>query len=173
MMDGAKLAAGAAAILLLVACEARIGKSDRADDGNAIASAETKSDEGSVSIDVPGFNMKIDVPEGWAEDATVDSDSDIIPPGARMKGVHVQAGRAGGEDGVELRFTASDAPAKVAEWYRDDARTDKLTIASVDERDGVFTVTGTDKDDGDAFTVQLSGAEAGGTDGRLTIRDAN
>lgn len=171
-MHRAKLFAGAAATLLLIGCEARVGKEADSND-EKVASAESKSDKGSFSIDVPGFEMKLDIPEGWAENATVDSDSDIIPPGAKMKGVHVQAGRARGEDGVELRFTASDAPAKIAEWYRDDARTDKLTIASVAEQDGVFTVTGTDKDDGDPFTVQLNRAAEGGTDGRLTIRDRN
>lgn len=167
-MKKGTLLAGAASIMLLAACEARIGK-----DEAATETAEAKGGEGSFSIDVPGFGMKLDIPEDWQENANVDSDSDIIPPGAKMRGVHIRAGRAGGEDAVELRFTAPDAPAKVAEWYRADARTDKLTIASVAEQGGVFTVTGTDKDDGDAFTVELSRAGEGGTDGRVTLRDRN
>lgn len=167
-MNKVKLLAAAGTLLLLAACEAKIGKSD---DSAANASAEARAEEGSVSIDVPGFAMKIDIPKGWSDNVIIDSDSQIMPPGAKMRGVSVKAGREGERDGVELRFTAPDAPAKVAEWYRDDAKLNELAIASVTERDGVYTVTGTQKDDGDPFTLQLSGAEEGGTAGVLTFTE--
>lgn len=172
-MKRAKLLAGATAMMMLAACEAKIGKGDSAKDEAATESAEAKTDGGSFSIDVPGFEMKLNIPDDWKDNANIDSDSDIFPPGAKMRGVHIRAGRAGGEDGVELRFTSPDAPAKVAEWYRDGARSEKLTVASVTEQGGVFTVTGTDKDDGDPFSVQLGRAGEGGTDGRITFTDRN
>lgn len=167
MTTGTKLIAGAAAIALLVACQARFGK----DEGETAVAA--KADEGSFSIDLPGFGMKLDMPERWAEQAKIDADNKIFPPGARFRGFSVQAGREGKEDGVELRFTAADAPAKIAQWYRDGAPRDELTIASATEQDGVYTLAGTTRDDDDPFTVRLSAAEGGGTAGRISFTDRN
>lgn len=70
-MTATKLVAGAAALALLVACQARFGK----DESETAVAA--KGDEGSFSIDLPGFAINLDMPERWAEQARINSDSKI------------------------------------------------------------------------------------------------
>jgi hypothetical protein len=72
---------------------------------------------------------------------------------------------------VELRFASSDAPQAIADWYRDPARAETITIAAVKEEAGSIVVDGTEKDDGDPFTVRLGAGQGGGTDGRLVLSD--
>lgn len=170
-MAGSKWMVVLAGAVALVACEASIGKHDEAKTDARGAGPEGKAEKGEFSIDMPAFKMKLDIPEALADRATVDSDSDIVYPGSKMSGIHVQGGNDHQSDGVELRFTSADAPAKVAAWYRDAARSDEFTIDSAREEQGGFVLEGKDKDDGDPFTVRLSPAGGGGTDARLTLTD--
>src|ERR1043165_7007279 len=128
MMNASRLLVpAAAAALSLTACEARFGNDAAPTNG----SAENKAEEGQVSINAPGVQMKIDVPEGLRREMHMNDDSGLIYPGARMSGVHVEGGRDGdksdGED--ELRFNSADAPDVVARWYRDPARASDFTVA--------------------------------------------
>ena len=59
-----------------------------------------------------------------------------------------------------------------AAWYRDPARAAVLTIASAGREGDDTVIRGTQKEDGDPFTVRLSPASGGGTDGRLVFSDA-
>ena len=163
----------AAALALLGACEAKIG--DGSADANSAApanvSAEGKAEEGQLSIKAPGFDLKLDIPTGVSNEAQIDSDSRIMYPGAKLAGMHVEAtGKAGGDrSAVELRFTSPDAPAQVANWYRDPARADGFTLRSTAPEGAGWAIAGTDKENGDPFTVRLAPAAGGGTDGRLTL----
>ena len=88
-------------------------------------------------------------------------------------GMHVNAdGQGNARDKVELRFTSADAPDKVAAWYRDGARAETFAIASAVEKNGAYTLSGTEVEDGDPFTLQLAPRGAG-TDARLTLQDKN
>ena len=162
---------------LLTACEARIGKEDEpASDTNGAAmavSAEGKAAEGQFSIDAPGFDLKFDIPEGMTENADIDSDSDVLYPGARLTGMHIQAEEGTGRDSVELRFASSAAPQAIAAWYRDPARAETLAVTSVRQDGSGLVVEGTETDDGDPFTLRLNAGEAGGTDGRLILSDTD
>jgi hypothetical protein len=162
-----------AAAALLTACDARIGNDAPLVEANA--SAEGKAEDGRITVSAPGFNMSIAIPEQLADDARADDDDDLIYPGSRIGGIHVQ-GRpetAGGDHGgeVELRFTTSDPADRVAAWYRDAARSEHFTISSATREGGGFRLTGTGRDDNDTFTVHLVPAGAGGTEGRLVISD--
>jgi hypothetical protein len=89
-----------------------------------------------------------------------------------LSGMHVEA-RDRGEGGrstVELRFTSTDAPAKVAAWYRDPARASEFSVGSASQAGGVITIAGTEKEDGDPFELSLSPRGAG-TEGLLKLRD--
>jgi hypothetical protein len=164
------------ALALLTACEAPAGKEEATAKGEgkaASARAEGKAEEGQFSIDVPGFDMKIDIPPGVTSHG--DSDSDLLYPGSTLSGMHIEGGRSGaegkGKAGIELRFTTADAPEKVAAWYRDPARASGFTVASV-RREGVaLMITGAQKEDGDPFTLRLGPRQGGGTEGRLTLTD--
>ena len=69
----------------------------------------------------PGFDLKINIPEGIRRDAEIDDDNGVIYPGSTLSGMHVEGGpdRADGEgDGeVEIRFTSRRRRPGRA-WYR-------------------------------------------------------
>ena len=174
-MIASKLLYGLAAstALALAACEARFGNEAPAVEGNEAASAEGKAEEGRVTISAPGFDMKINIPEGLRRG--VDSDSGIIYPNSTFSGVHVQGGPEGADgrsDGeVELRFTSADAPALVARWYQDPGRAGDFTIATAANEGRDFVIAGTTKEDGGNFRVRLAPRQGGGTDGRVALSD--
>lgn len=167
--------AALSAIALLAACEARIGREDEAaaeaNGATAAASAEGQAEPGQFSIDAPGFELKFNIPEGITENTEVDSDSDLLYPGARVTGLHIQAAEGSGRDSVELRFASNEAPPAIADWYREPARKETLTVASVARQGGEIVVQGTEADGGEPFTVRLGPGEGGGTDGRLVLSD--
>ena len=168
-----------AGFALLAACEGRIGTtSDReggsAEGSEAVPSASGKSETGKLSIKAPGFDMKISLPEGLADEAN--TEGELIYPGASLGGMHIEAGsgKAGKRNsGVELRFTSSEPIDKVAAWYRDPARAGGFSTASTSREGEAIVIAGIQKSDGDPFNLRLSPAPAGGTEGRLTLTDRN
>jgi hypothetical protein len=173
-----KMLAAVAALAMLRACEAKIGNSEEQRIGGDPGAAQTvevpaegKAEDGRLSIKGPGFDMKIDIPEGVRNDAA-DGDNEILYPGAKLAGMHIEAAPDKGQanSGVELRFTTPDAPDKVAAWYRDPARSGKFTVASAAREGGAIVIRGTQKGDGDPFAVRLTPSGAG-TEGRLTLSD--
>src|ERR1044072_8709484 len=80
----------AAAALALTACEARVGN-DAGPGGKGAAGG--KAEEGRLSIHAPGFDMKINIPEGIRREAGIDDDSGVIYPNSTLSGTHVEGGR--------------------------------------------------------------------------------
>ena len=163
------------ALTLLAACEAKIGKDadkEAETKGQAAGSpAEGKAKEGEFSIDAPGFDMKVDIPGGLTTSSG--SDSDMLYPGSTLSGMHIGAGKGGsGQSGVELRFTTTDAPKKVAAWYRNPARSEQFSIESARREGGAIVIAGKEKQDGDPFTIHLSPRSGGGTDARVNLTDS-
>jgi hypothetical protein len=161
----------AAAALALTACEARFGNDAAPTNG----SAENKAEEGQVSINAPGVQMKIDIPESLRREMHMNDDSGLIYPAARMSGVHVEGGREQDKsDGeVELRFNSTDAPDVVARWYQDPARAADFTIASATRDGAAYVFAGTKKDGDGRFRIHLTARAGGGTDGRVLLSDSN
>ena len=159
---------------LLAGCEMRVGN-DAADVSTGNVSAAGKAEDGQLSVSAPGFEMKLDIPEGIRSRAGIDDDNGLIYPGAQFSGIHVQGGgsgaQAGSEGEVELRFTSADAPDAVVRWYRDPARATDFTVADAGQEGQDFVVTGTTKDDNGRFRVRLSPRAGGGTDGRMVLAD--
>ena len=173
-MNG-KLMAVLAAAALLGACEARIGKEDEtAAAGNeAVAAIEGTAEEGAFSIDAPGFEMKVRIPEGIQDNADINADTEIIPQGATFRGIHIQANEGDAPSGVELRFSDSRPPEELVGWYRSDEPNREFTVATIDRRGTGFVIAGQTKEDSDPFTVRLEPRAGGGSDGRVAIRDTS
>lgn len=171
-------AVAALAGVLLGGCEARIGGDDAADKASDAPagqrSAEGKSEDGSFSIDAPGFDLKFSLPAGLTDNIAINNDGgELLYPGSSLRGLHVEGGNKGKGDGVELRFATTDDIATVAKWYRDPARGEHLKIAG-EERDGAgIVLSGTQAKDGDPFTVHLAPRAGGGTDGRMVLSERN
>jgi hypothetical protein len=164
----------AMATLVLTGCEARFGN-DAEPSGNG--SAENKAEEGQVSINAPGVQMKINIPEGLRHEASIHDDGGLIYPGSTMSGMHVEGGREGeqgkSEGEVELRFATTDGPEIVARWYQDAARARDFTIATAGRDGAAYLFAGTKKDGDGRFRIRLAPRQGGGTDGRVLLSDSN
>lgn len=163
----------AASLALLGGCEMRIGNDAAPVADNATASG--RAQEGRVTVEAPGFNLSINVPEGISSRAEVDADSGLVYPGATMSGMHVQGtnhDERGREHGsVELRFISADPNARVVAWYRDPARASDFAISSA-SRDGNATVlSGTVRREDERFTVRIAPHGEGGSELRLVLTD--
>lgn len=161
--------AAAAALALLAACEREEEVPPQPDPEAAPAQGE--AEEGRFSMKGPGFDFKIDIPEGVRSEG---GDNPLLYPGAVLAGMHIEAEpKAGGaaDSGVELRFTTADPPEKVAAWYRDPARKGSFSVASEARDAGALVLSGTQAGDGDAFTLRLAPAPGGGSAGRLTLSE--
>jgi len=141
--------------------------------GNAAAGAAGKAEEGRVSIHAPGFDLKINIPEGIRREADMEEDNDIIYPNSTFSGMHVEGGRDDSRsDGeVELAFTSVDGPDLVARWYQDPARAPSFTVATVNREGQAYVIAGTTRDDDGNFRVRLSPRQGGGTEGRVVLSD--
>ena len=165
----------AAAALALSACEAKFGNDAAPVNKSGNVSAEGKAEDGRISINAPGFEMKVSIPEGMRERAGIDDHDGIIYPNSTFSGMHVQRGndRPDGhsQGAVELAFTSADAPDIVARWYQDPARGAQFTIATANRQGADFVIAGTTKDDNSQFQVRLSPRQAGGSEARINLTD--
>ena len=160
----------AALATVLGACEARIGNDAGEVAENATAAG--RAEEGRLTVEAPGFNLSIDIPEGIKSNTNMDEDNALIYPGATFGGLHVQGtDKAGGRnDGeVELRFTTPDPIDRVVAWYRDPARGEEIKMANAAREGAGFVMSGTDRE-GDPFTLRVA-PSAGGTEARLLLSD--
>jgi hypothetical protein len=164
-----------AILMLLGGCEGKIegGENVAANrQGEGEGTAEGKAEEGKIALKAPGFDLSINIPKDIAKSAKSDQDSALLYPGSTISGMYIAAGNGGDGNGeVELRFAAPRPPAEVAAWYRDPARADSFTIDEARRSGGELLLGGRSKGDKQAFKLRLQAGAAGGTDGRLTLRD--
>ena len=158
-------------------CSMPSGEAERREADNQMrevkAGAEGKAEEGRLSIQAPGVDIAINVPDAMRGRARAETNSEMLPPGSQVSGLHVQGDGgdpAQGRDSVELRFSSADAPERVAAWYRDPARRENFTISGARREGGAIVLTGAGKDGG-PITVRLSAGAGAGTDGRLILVD--
>jgi hypothetical protein len=166
----------AAILALLGGCEARIegGENGTAShQGAAEGTAEGKAEEGKIALKAPGFDLSINIPKDIAKTAKSDQDNALLYPGSTISGMYIAAGNGGdGQGEVELRFAAAQAPAQVEAWYRDPARAGTFALDEVRRSDGEILMSGRSNGDKQAFRLRLKPSGAGGTDGRLILRDS-
>jgi hypothetical protein len=142
--------------------------------GNGASSADPAVANGQqgVSIDVPGFSAKVNVPD---LDIGGDTKIEDMPmfPGTKVNGVNIVAH---GNDGsgaeskgdVTMAFTAPGDPAKIVAWYKDQA--DKNGWDAVPPSDNnQFEATKRDGDHGPThFALQVASA-TGGSNGHFIV----
>ena len=144
----------AVAALALAGC----GSGDGNDSANAAnAMPPSKTENGQFSVRAQGVDLKINLPPPIRR--MTESD-DLLPPRARtLRG------------GAGQRFHSDDAIETVARWYRDPARANHFAIGDSTRDDAAWVLTGTARS-GDAFSVRLTAAASGGTDGTVQITPA-
>lgn len=164
-----RLTPAIAAIALLGACEARFGNDAAPVSENSTAAG--RAEEGRVTVEAPGFNMSISIPEGLRSEANMDDNDGLIYPGSNFSGIHV-LGRDdnAGQSEVELRFTSADPLDRVVAWYRDAARAPEFSISGATREGGDFVISGTRRNDNGRFTLRLA-QRGSGVDGRLLLID--
>jgi hypothetical protein len=173
-MSRPRLCTALAAAALLCACDssARPDEPDNPAD-NSHVSAEGKSEEGKISLKMPGVDMTLSLPKGVADEARAERDSKLLYPGSILRGMAIAAGPdsdKSGDSEVEIRFSTPDPVDKVAAWYRDPARAGGFQLQHAAKEDGGWLVTGVQKRDEHSFKLRLSQRAGAGTNGQLTVR---
>jgi hypothetical protein len=166
-----KLIVGAASLAAVCAC---MGPDDDMNWGaseNGAASAEGQAEDGKISIKAPGLDMAIALPKELTGEAKTGHDSKVLYPASVIAGIAIAAAEngKGGDTDVEIRFRTSDAPDRVAAWYRDPARAEGFSLDGASRDGRTVVLTGVQKRDKHPFKVRLSPAAGGGTDGRLRV----
>jgi hypothetical protein len=150
------IAAGAAPMVALAGCGAP-AENEAAANRNAVA--ESRAENGQLTVRAQGVDLKIDLPAPLRRMAGDDGNRAFVYPGA--------AAGARAEGGV-IAFRSDDAPETVARWYRDPARAARFAVAT-DERQGPAIVIAATARNGDGLTVRLAPAAGGGTDGQVVV----
>lgn len=184
-MSKSALCLATTALLALAACSDSKVETEKADTGSKVSIAiDGNSDKTETSTDITidgdtetgkfelklpgGIEAKVNLPEGIGEHGKFDIDGVGLYPGAKVRGVNVNASDAKEtkQAVVKISFSAPADAAAVADWYQQqfDAKQKSVT------RNGE-TLSGT-TDDGDAFTIALDAAGTGASKGLLTIIDS-
>lgn len=159
-----------AAMLALAACDIRVGDRDGGNAGVA-AGAAGNAGEGEFSLSTPGFNLSIDLPDSLQGEIHADN-SGLVYPGARIRGLRVEAGRDPGvEDRVRIDFSSGDGPDRLVAWYRDPARGPDVRIASTAARGEATVISG--MRDEDRFELRIAPGPDGGSQARLVLTDSD
>ena len=148
------IAAGAPAALALSGCGAPT-ENEAAANRNAVA--ESKAENGQLTVRAQGVDLKIDLPAPLRRMAG-DREGAFLYPGAV----------AGSGDQGD-RFHSDDAPDRVARWYQDTARAPRFAITTVEREGPAHVLTGTVRG-GDGIRIRLApGARGSGTDGQIIV----
>jgi hypothetical protein len=176
-MDRSSLCAALVAVASLCACDGNV-RPEEPDNvvTNGHVSAEGKSEEGKISLKMPGVDMTLSLPKGVADEARAERDSKLLYPGSTLRGMAIAAGAdsdKSGDSEVEIRFSTPDPVDKVAAWYRDPARAGGFQLKRAAKEGGGWLVTGIQKRDEHSFKLRLSPRPGEGTNGQLTVRHSD
>jgi hypothetical protein len=143
-------------------------------DGTALSAGNGQQ---SVSIKVPGFSAKVDVPD---LDIGGDTKIENMPlfPGTKVNGVNISAhdgdgdGDAHGGDNargnVTMAFTAPADAARVIAWYREQAGKHGWDVVPATGENQFEATRREDGKDPTRFALQVASA-AGGSSGRFIV----
>jgi hypothetical protein len=170
-MTPTKLVPLLAATLAASACSVQIGNGQT--DGNATVDVNTPGNgsDGSLSVRAPGFNLSMDIPASIQGEISA-GDNDLVYPGARIGGVHVNAGRDHADEAiVEINYASTDGPDRIAAWYRDPARGPDVRVSSASRQGDAMLISGTHEED--RFELRIAPRADGGSEARLVLTDTD
>ena len=163
-------------LLLLAACEMKVGKDDRdkdmasvkvGADGNVAITADEGAD--GVSLSVPGFEGKMKIPGMELGGDDMDIGGLRLYPGSKLSGINITGQKDGANGRVDMRFTSPAAPDKVAAHFAAGARAKDFTDIKIADAGGRTALTAKNRD-GDDLAITMQPVERG-TSGRILIRD--
>lgn len=170
------LALLAGSALALSACDVKSHGDNGGDASIAIGNDGTNVTNGNgqqgLSINVPGFSAKLNVPDLDIGDDTKIEDMPMFP-GTKVNGVNISAheGDDAGQENkgnVTMVFSAPGAPAKVVDWYKTQAKKngwEEVPATGENEFEAI-------KHEGDhgptRFALEVSAA-TGGSSGRFIV----
>ncbi len=155
----------AATTLLLAACSTKEGNGSLSIDMNS------QADAGNVSVSIPGFDTKLQVPTGLMRHGNFDIDGVKLYPRSTVTAFNINVDRkttSGDARGplVRMAFVTPADVATVTNWYKGQFAAKSVMATQ--------TATGfsgkTSK--GDTFTLALNPGKAGQTDGTIALVDA-
>jgi len=155
-------------LLSLAACHADVDMSDAGNgqegDNVHIAMKDNKDGRSGVSVNVPGFNASVSLPNINLA-GHVDLDGIKLAPNSHVDGITVDAkdGKNGnGEGKVHMTFTNTDGPAAVIDHYARSAA--DAGYGAIARTDSSLSATKDDK----TFAVEIA-PEGNGSKGTITI----
>jgi hypothetical protein len=164
------------ALLMLTACGKSHDQPTQTDTASISFSADNTSGNASdashsVSVSVPGFAAKLNVP-GLAIGSDMSIDGIAFRPNTKIAGVNIvgAAGDGSGGEGhgtVEMRFTDPGAPDQVLAYYKQAAQQGGWT--EVPPAAGQQFAATKHKDDGTEHLALQVGAAAAGSSGRFIV----
>lgn len=153
-------------LFALGACEMKVGKGDDAAGGNSSASSH-------VSLDIPGFSAKVDLPAFDAEGKNMDIDGIKLYPGSQVTGVDIKADGGAdtskGKGSVRISYASADAPAKLRAYYEGAAKDHGFT-STAPTQEGPATLLNLTSSEGKAVRIAIE-PDGAGSKGALTILD--
>ena len=145
-------------LVLLAGCSVDAGKDDGGngmasmkvgEDGNVSITASDGAD--GVSVSIPGFDAKLNVPGVELGGDDMDIDGIKLYPGTEVKGINVTDQKGAGNSRVEMRFTSPATPDQVRDWFQQ-----RLAKAGFTLKQEGNALTGT-TDEKKPFRLDLNG----------------
>lgn len=167
----------AMAALALAGCELKVGKEKKDDDSASISigaqddvSLSRANGSEGVSIDVPGFGAKINVPGMEIGDTDMEISGMTLYPGTRFTAIAV-SDKTGKDNGlVDMRFTSPGMPDQIVAHYAAAARGKGFSDIKTTHAGGKATFSAKEPD-GDRVTIEADPAKSGSA-GRILLRSA-
>ena len=161
------LALVAVAALALAGCGSKDEEKKAGDTGIAVwddgkpAAAET-GEKGKFAMSLPGFDLKMDLPQSMLDKSDFEIDGVKLYPGSTITAMAIAKPKSGGEANVDIGFVSPADPAAVRAYF----------VKEFGDRLEPSTAGGAlsgETSDGDIFTIKLAPAAGGGSTGTLRI----
>lgn len=152
-----KIAFAAVTFLSLAACSA--GGND-----NGMVTVSANSQDGNVSVRVPGVSIDTKLPKGMFTKSDFDIDGVKLFPGSKIQTMDVNAGAKAGNDAVvDITFSAPASVDTVRKHFTDGFAREDVAVKTYDG-----SITGKTSD-GNNFAIDFVPTGANATMGHVTI----